>query len=323
MEQDQEQEVVSTEESGTDSAETATEAASPGEAPEAASDSTSESTSDSVGDDSGASPDLDAGSWNGEMDSIESQSWWKEVPETVRDNLRQGIKAKYQNWNQGYTQKLQTLGEQRRAAEQAQKDAEALRTRTLGWLHGGADPLDEKTAELQQAKAKIAELERSHELALTTLRTDHTARLEEAAKKGKAEVERVMQESQQMREEIEGLRADSQLRIEKQTQEAANELQQRIDKDAAYLMKDEHSAAFFEFVSLMKDGRSFEQALRMTEAIHAPPSRPETSNDAEDLMGAGGRLPGGPDMQGRVSVDELINSSRAAAGNVFRLGEDG
>lgn len=312
---EQEQEVVDTEESGADvTTESNPEAAAPVEG------ATSEAGS--VESASGG-PDLDAGGWNGELESLESQSWWNDIPEDTRGSLREGLKTKYQNWNQGYTQKLQTLGEQRRAAEQAQKDAEALRNRTLGWLHGGADPLDEKTAELQQANARISELERSHELALTTLRTDHTARLEEAAKKGKAEVERVMQESQQMRAEIEGLRADSQLRIEKQTQAAASELQQRIDKDAAYLMKDEHSAAFFEFVSLMKDGRTFEQALRMTEAIHAPPSRPETSNDAEDLMGVGGRLPGGPDQQGRVSVDDLINRSRAASGNVFRLGEEG
>lgn len=312
MEQDQEQAAsVNPEESGSDSpVETS---------PEPVVDTVSDAP---IEESTGSGPDLDGESWNGELESLESQSWWDEIPEGTRGSLKEGLKAKYQNWNQGYTQKLQGLGDQRRAAEQAQKDAEALRTRTLGWLHGGVDPLDEKTAELKQARERISELESQHNVALSTLRTDHTARLEEAAKKGKAEVDRVMQESQQMRAEIEGLRADSQLRIEKQTQEAASELQQRIDKDASYLMQDEHSAAFFEFVSLMKDGRSFEQALRMTEAIHAPPSRPETSNDAEDLMGVGGRLPGGPDSSGQVSVDDLINRSRSAAGNVFRLGDE-
>ena len=50
--------------------------------------------------------------WNGEMASIEEQPWWADVPEANRDTLKQGMQAKYQNWNQGYTKKMQDLADQ-------------------------------------------------------------------------------------------------------------------------------------------------------------------------------------------------------------------
>ena len=253
--------------------------------------------------------------WNGEMASIEEQPWWADVPEANRDTLRQGMQAKYQNWNQGYTKKMQDLADQRIGVEEAQASADRAMSKAKQFLYGDHDPLVEKDVEIEELKSKLGTLEAGHQSALRTLQEENTRQLREAAAQGEQALAAVRQEASTSRAQLDRIQAAEVAAQTAAVDQQQTALQTRIDAEAPDIM--ENDAAFFAFAGNLRMGHTFEDSLAMTRVLHPGPSKPETSNPGEDLMSAGGAGPG-PQRGKTETLDEVLKRNKSEEGSIWR-----
>jgi len=51
-------------------------------------------------------PTPEEAEWNGELESIQKEPWWADVPEANRARVTAGLKTKHGNWQNGYQKKF-------------------------------------------------------------------------------------------------------------------------------------------------------------------------------------------------------------------------
>lgn len=64
--------------------------------------------------------------WNGEMDHLGKQAWFSALPDDVRKQVEDGLKAKWSNLEGGYTKKFQELAESKKAPAEWETERTSL-----------------------------------------------------------------------------------------------------------------------------------------------------------------------------------------------------
>lgn len=249
--------------------------------------------------------------WNGEIESLPNEPWWKDVPESARGRVLEGVKTKARTLHRGankYKTEMET-SYSRRAAELdvRGRQLEALEARLQSLIDGGGDPSGALTAQLEEAQAK-------HEAELNALRREK----DEAAQK--MEAERADWERKLAEKEAhagEAMTRAEQLQAERYADMVETALTYVEDK-AAHLLKSDASLDHLQRLITSGLYEDMDQVIAVASVRYpapAPPPaplEPEKPSPAIAMMSRGGG--GSSAMPGAKAtrLDELSRRLREA-----------
>ena len=281
-------------------------------------------------DDSAGGPSTEpTGDWNGELENIQSSSWFNDLGSGAKQTLLEGLESKYKNWQRGYTDKFQEMSERKKKLESREGALKDSELRVQRWLYGEADPikdLQEQIKGLRDEKDKVeeglrAELQKAVEEAQQTGKLDYDKIVEErdTALKQYQEIQGQIQQAEEAALDAEVDSWDKWLR------EQAPDLYEDYEDDALLQKRDE---AFSWFCKLATTGMEKEMALAMLRAsfptIEGPKApepeeerraEPEPVPDSVSLMNMGTGASAGTSQSDPRSFDEIIDAMRRAAQN--------
>lgn len=169
--------------------------------------------------------------WNGEMDHLGKQSWFSALPDDVRKQVEEGLKAKWSNLEGGYTKKFQELAESKKAPAEWETEKAALteaRTKAERDLALFQDIFgDEGKDASQKIDAERKRLFDEYEAKMAKAAEEHAAKL--------TPMEKELTELRALRAEVE---AERKAAYDKQVEEMAGKMASKYgdiftNKDAA------------------------------------------------------------------------------------------
>lgn len=311
-----------------------TESAAPegGATPDVETSAPAESTETTAAD--SATPDdsaggLSTGDWNGELENIQSSSWFDDLGSGAKQTLLTGLESKYKNWQRGYTDKFQEMSERKKKLESREETLKDSELRVQRWLYGEADPikdLQEQLKGLRDEKDKVEE----------GLRTELQKAVEEAQQTGKLDYDKIVEERDTALKQYQEIQGQIQQAEEaaldaevdswdKWLRDEAPDLYEEYEDEALLQKRDE---AFTWFCKLATTGMEKEMALAMLRSsfptIEVPKApepaeerraEPEPVPDSVSLMNMGTGAPAGTSQSDPRSFDEILDAMRRAAQN--------
>lgn len=268
--------------------------------------------------------------WNGEMESLAKESWWKEVPDTIRPNLERGLRAKHANWQSGYQKRLAEADTAKKAAEQARTTAASTVRAEL-------------QAEIQAANTRATEAERRAKLYTewygpSSTQAQNATAVSDEATKELEELRAYRTQAESEREAWGKTRAELEKeRDEHKTWRSAREEQDIRDQANAYvvankdILDDDDAAAILERL-IDKEGVDADDAANKVRALmqragaapsaKAPAAAKAPARDPLDVMDPGDSRPGGfSPRETQEMANRGVNSNDiwAAAERAVRL----
>lgn len=268
---------------------------------------TSEAADPNVG---SAAADREVVPWNGALEKIEDQPWFKGLTEAERENVRGGIKDIYDGWQRTYVSKFSEIRKEGETLRAKIANAEALEQKARSWLYGDSDPVSELKQEIETLKA-------NHAVALDALKGEYAKAVEEIKTSSGRELQEAVQARDEALKRIQAVEAEQQKLVEAEAEAQADALESFLKEEAAPVL--ENDQAFNTWAGLVSQGWTKEQAVAATkqrypELFVGAPAKPEkpTPPAAVKTMSLGSR--GGNTASGQTkSFDQLMDEMRRAA----------
>lgn len=203
-----------------------------------------------------------AAAWNGEVDSVTSQSWYTELPPAAQQKVLDGLRAKYLNLERGVQSKFQALSQRAKDVDAKAAKLHEDNQRFLRMMHGGADPVEELQAELVAIKER-------HQGAIDALKAELERNATEQLTARDTELAALREERDALKTRVEAIEAAELAAQEAAEAEAAEAVGREMEEQIPGITEDPSlEEAFVTFVSLLKMGRSMAAAARATKAAH-------------------------------------------------------
>ena len=259
--------------------------------------------------------------WNGEMESMQSEAWYQNLDDNLRQAVLKGIEGKYQNWQRGYTAKFQALAKQRRETDEKLKTVRDQELRVQRWLHGDIDPMVEKQRELD-------ELTIAHKSALKALRDEAEAAHEKTQTSHGTELLSAQQARDEAIEQSTQLQAQLDQIDAKQTEAQVDHLESWLTTEAKDIYDNDEAVELF--CKNFKAGVEPSKAVTMVRALYpvaapepepapAPAPAPEPAPEPEPVPDGMKLMNMGPDTVAATegsdprSYDEMMEGLRKTA----------
>ena len=250
--------------------------------------------------------------WNGEIDALRGSDWFSKTDMSVRESILKGVEAKYRNFERGFTKAFQENAGRRKTLDRREKDIREQEMRVQKWLHGDVDPLEEKQREIEALK-------QANEAAILALRDEH----EEATSKMQGgrvdEIEKLTQTLVEREERIRSYEEAEAATKAAKDQAEVDEFTTWLQEKAPHVYSDE--AALYDLCVNVAHGKEWNDALKMTLALHPSPEalEPETAPEPEpvppavDMMNMGSGSAPGTEATQTKGFDELLDDLRRQA----------
>lgn len=284
--------------------------AEPAPAPEADPAPDSEPATEPAGD---AAPEDDAeAEWNGALETIEAQSWFKSTPEDLRKSLLSGMKQVYRGWQASYTKKNQDLAAERKRLgdehEARMAEVRRIREENMRLLYGEVDPTE-------SYKKQIADLEAAHKAEMERVAAERDLKVAEAGTASEpalADLRAKLQTAEERAAAAEKRWTDHETA---QAEQLAQALKAQVEKDLPHVYNDD--AAWTQFGDLLETLGDYDKARLAVLALYPAPSAapvPEPATPAEEAMEVATR--GGPVVRPSTSgmnIHEVLEQKRRQA----------
>lgn len=245
--------------------------------------------------------------WNGELESIQKEPWWADVPEDKRERVTAGLKAKHGKWQAGY-----------------QKKFEEFRTREQGWTKEKED-LQAEVAKSKQSRDYYSDLlkEDDQVKALTEKLTGLESALSEKEKEHGKKLREVETERDRLSAAVESHTLQQKLAdYEKKFPDIYADFKEAPEEEFK-AGKAEPTGAFMDFLKLLPvlgEERAAavvraEMKERAAAAAPAPPAKREVvlPPSMRNMGNGGGPRPSETARQGTGSYDEIRRQKLAEA----------
>lgn len=235
--------------------------------------------------------------WNGELENIQKESWYNEIPEPKRPVVLSGLQKKYTSWSKGYGAKMEETATLRKRleVELAAKEREiAAREETwLAWDAGMENPVGVLTKQNEKLRKDLRDLavraEQERDSALKKAADDAAARIS-TAEQTAAEAKRAYDELSTSQKQL----------AESMSKTLADELVEHFETNLSDVYT--HDQAFEMCANLIeKTEMSVDDAVDLVRAkfklgVEAPPAKPKVEpkplSQAQKAMTVGAKTGG-------------------------------
>ena len=261
--------------------------------------------------------------WNGELESVKDADWFKALDTNLQSGIAQGLEAKYQNWQRGYTDKFQDIARQRKSIDAKLVEVRDQEQRVQKWLHGDIDPLIEKQREIDNLKI-------AHGAAMGTLREQFEDATEKMKTSRGSDYETAVKERDEAVAKAQKYETAATARDEAETEHVVDQFEQWLKSEAPDVY--DNDEAFYSLCVLCTGGVTPEDAVQMvrgkygtpqTEVAPAPENtvapaptpepQPESLPDGMKLMNMGPDSASATATGETRSFDDIMEQMRRSA----------
>lgn len=257
--------------------------------------------------------------WNGEVEHLTAQDWYKGLDPAIQPVILKGIEAKYQNYDKKYRSTWDEQAKARRTLEERERAVAESEKRAMRLWTGEEDPA-------AYGQAEVAQLKKAHAEMVERMVADHRAELEKHKGPTPELVEKVaaLQQVEARLREIEAERDAMKGRlgeIEQAEQAAAiDAFGAWLDKEAPHIVADGAPPEAFEsLTTLINAGVPAPKALRMV-LVGYPAPKPEPAKPAAKPAAPGpgvramsGGSDGGTSRRDTRDLNEVMDTLRRQA----------
>ena len=200
--------------------------------------------------------------WNGELESVKDADWFKALDTNLQSGIAQGLEAKYQNWQRGYTDKFQDIARQRKSIDAKLVEVRDQEQRVQKWLHGDIDPLVEKQREIDNLKI-------AHSAAMGTLREQFEDATEKMKTSRGSDYETAVKERDEAVAKAQKYETAATARDEAETEHVVDQFEQWLKSEAPDVY--DNDEAFYSLCVLCTGGVTPEDAVQMVRGKYGTP----------------------------------------------------
>lgn len=136
-------------------------------------------------------------SWNGEMESLGEQSWFSSLPDTARTAVQEGLRAKIDNFQSGFTGATQKLAESRAQMEETRTRLSEQYRKASAWIDDS-----QVNKGLQDLQDENEQLRNDFNLYKVEVAAEHRGRIEQLKAEGATERDALRQASAEANEKL-------------------------------------------------------------------------------------------------------------------------